>query len=88
MWWVIPHWLAGGVAAEMLGGQRQVREVVVLVEVVKVPQTTETAWLEPFYHVVPKVEVRDGWQAWEEASVRTGTYWFWQLRLLNRGRKY
>lgn len=53
MWWVIPHWLTGGVAAEMLGGQRQVREVVVLVEVVKVPQTTETAWLEPFYHVVP-----------------------------------
>lgn len=53
MWWVIPHWLAGGVAAEMLGGQRQDREVVVLVEVVKVPQTTETAWLEPFYHVVP-----------------------------------
>lgn len=53
MRWVIPHWLAGGVAADMLGGHQQVREAVVQVEVVKVPQTTETAWLEPFYHVVP-----------------------------------
>lgn len=53
MRWAIPHRLAGGVAADMLGGHQQVREAVVQVEVVKVPQTTETAWLEPFYHVVP-----------------------------------
>lgn len=49
---VVPHWLGDG-ADEMLGGQRQLREAAAQVEVVKGPQTIETAWLEPLCHVVP-----------------------------------